>query len=664
MKKKAIVPHKSIRTGYLKNCLVELPTFSFIRKVGRYPSPNQLQQLRSSSLQKRRLQTSGNFPAPCGPRILSRPSLYLCCRLLRNAAFYTAAIVFPLVSCAGSGSDEQLSTGLKFEITLPLEVEEDPLDGRMILLFGTHERDEPRFQFGRGTGDTQGFGIDLENWDPSTPAVIDGSVFGYPAQGLADVPAGTYQVQAVFNRYHTYNRADGHSVKLPPDQGEGQVWSRKPGNFYSRPEEIEVDPSRQELIEISLDHVIPELPPFEDLESDYIRYFRIRSDRLSEFWGEDVYLAAWVLLPKGFENNPDVRYPLAIWHGHFPSNFSGWQEVPPDPEKDCVYSSRFRLDCYNLIEAEESWRLYQIWTGPNFLRHLVIQIQHPTPYYDDSYAVNSANNGPYGDAITYELIPAIEAEFRGIGEAWARFLYGGSTGGWASLAAQVLYPDDYNGAWASCPDPISFEEFTAVNLYEDYNAYRMPSHFKSTRRTGFRDHRGLTVATLEEINHQEAVLGSRSRSGDQWDIWQATYSPVGEEGYPMSIWHKMTGEIDPQVAVHWRENYDLVHILRRDWESGLGERLVGKLHIYTGTMDNYYLENAVYLAENFLEKTENPYYEGEVAYGYGKEHCWNGHPTLPNAVSRLRYIEMHAPKILERIRTSAPDDADIDSFLY
>jgi hypothetical protein len=583
--------------------------------------------------------------------------------LRRLALFSLGALA--LAGCSrAQGTEASGSTQLRFEILLPEGMVEGAVDGRVLLLIGADTTAEPRFRFGRGAADTQGFGVDVEGWAPGRPVVVDGGVLGYPVRSLTDVPAGTYRVQAVLNRYHTYTRADGHDVKLPPDRGEGQQWNRKPGNLYSAPVEVRVDPGQSGVVRISLDREIAPIAPFEEQQTEYLRYFRMRSERLSEFWGEDVFLAAWVLLPHGFAERPDARYPLAIWHGHFPSSFSGWRETPPDPTAECVYSTRFRLDCYNRVEQEEAWRLYQLWTGPDFLRHIVLQIQHPTPYYDDSYAVNSENNGPYGDALTYELIPAIEREFRGLGEGWARFLYGGSTGGWASLAAQVLYPEEYNGAWASCPDPISFEAFTAVNLYEDRNAYRWPGTFRQTPRSGYRDHRGLTVTTLEEINLHESVLGSRSRSGDQWDIWQATFSPVGADGYPKPIWDRDTGEIDASVAAHWRENYDLVHILRRDWETGLGARLQGKIHLYTGTLDNYYLENAVYLAEAFLEGTTNPHYGGEVAYGHGHEHCWNGHPTLPNAISRLRYIEMHAPKIQQRIRESAPRGADVTSWRY
>ena len=370
-----------------------------------------------------------------------------------------------------------------------------------------------------------------------------------------------------------------------------------------------------------------------------------------------------MLLPEGFDEHPEARFPLMVFHGHFPSDFGGFRTTPPDPDLKPVYSERFKLDGYNKIVQQEAYDFYKQWTSKNFPRFLIIQIQHANPFYDDSYAVNSANIGPYGDAITYELIPYIEEQFRGIGEGWSRFLYGGSTGGWEALAAQVFYPDEYNGCFAACPDPIDFRAYTLVNLYEDENAYYLDGKYRQVLRAGKRDYLGHVTTSLRDMNYRELALGDKSRSGDQWDIWQAVYSPVGTDGYPKPIWDKYSGEIDKEVASYWRENYDLRYIMERDWAT-LGPKLEGKVNIYCGDMDNYYLNNAVYLTEEFLEKTKNPYYAGDVAYGDRAEHCWNGDPELPNAISRLRYNSMYVPKILERIRESAPRGADLSSWRY
>jgi hypothetical protein len=278
--------------------------------------------------------------------------------------------------------------------------------------------------------------------------------------------------------------------------------------------------------------------------------------------------------------------------------------------------------------------------------------------------VNSENLGPYADAIQQELIPYLERKYRALGEGWSRFTYGGSTGGWEALAVQVKYPDFYNGAFAACPDPIDFRAYGSVNVYEDRNAYTVDAAFKQTPRIAMRDYLGRPVATLEEVNRLELVLGANSRSGGQWDIWQAVFSPVGADGYPKPIWNKRTGEIDRDVASFWRENYDLVHFMQREWEKGLGEKLRGKIHLYVGELDNYYLESAVYLAQDFLESTRNPKFEGVIDYGRRAEHCWNGDHTRPNAESRLRYHQMFIPIAVERIRKTAPPGADLDSWNY
>jgi len=394
-----------------------------------------------------------------------------------------------------------------------------------------------------------------------------------------------------------------------------------------------------------------------------VKHVKIKSELLSTFWGRDMYLGAHVLLPEGWEKHPETKYPLAIYHGHFPADFGGFRTTPPDTTIPCEYSARFGVDCYNRIVQKEAYDFYKIWTGPGFPRVIAIEIQHANPFYDDSYAVNSENLGPYGDAITYELIPHIEKLFRGIGEGWARFTYGGSTGGWEALAVQVKYPKEYNGCYAACPDPIDFRANTVFNLYEDKNAYFIESDFKRTPRPAHRDSLGRISATIQEANHRELALGTKTRSGQQWDIWEAVYSPVGEDGYPMRIWDKYSGEIFPEVARYWKENYDLSYILKRDW-SKHGKDWKGKIYIYCGDMDNFYLNNAVYFTEQMLEETKEPYYDGEVDYGDRAEHCWNGDHTQPNYISRLRYHRMFIPKWTDRILKSAPKGVDLKSWRY
>jgi hypothetical protein len=580
---------------------------------------------------------------------------------MRRARAATAAA---LVAFAAAAATAETPARLRFEVRYKASLAQGPLDGRLLVLLSTDPKAEPRFQI-RDTNvpaSQQVFGIDVDGWKPGEPRLVDGTVLGFPAESLAGLKPGRYHVQALLHRYETFRRGDGHVVKLPMDRGEGQQWNRAPGNLLSAPRELEIDPAKDATLAIELDQAIPEIKPPSDTR--YVKHVRIQSERLTKFWGRPMHLGAVVLVPHGFEEHPQARYPLAVFHGHFPHTFGDFREQPPDANLACEYSDRFRLECYNRVQQQLAHELYKDWTSPGFPRFLVVEIQHANPYYDDSYAVNSQNLGPYGDAIQYELIPEIEKRFRGIGQGWARFTYGGSTGGWEALAVQVLYPDEWNGAWASCPDPIDFRAYMTANIYEDKNAYFAEGPFGGIERPGHRNWLGHVSATIRDMNLAELVLGTKSRSGGQFDIWEAVYAPVGSDGYPKRIWDKKTGVIDPSVAQHLKENYDLGYILKRDWSKGLGKKLEGKIAIYCGDMDNYYLNNAVYLVEEFLKSTSDPPYRGEVAYGDRAEHCWNGDPTRPNAYSRLRYVQMHAPKMLKRIEKSAPPGADLTSWRY
>ena len=570
--------------------------------------------------------------------------------------------IFMFLALPLTGRVQNVSqASLRFSIAFPESANRGPLDGRLLLLISRNNAREPRFQISEDLSTQQVFGIDIEGLKPETSAILDASASGYPLKSLSQVPRGEYWVQALLHRYETFHRADGHTVKLPMDRGEGQQWNRAPGNLYSTPQKLALDPERDTTIKIVLDKVIPPIEPPKDTK--YIKHVKLQSKLLSDFWGRPMHLGANVLLPEGFETHPNARYPLVIFHGHFPADFGGFRETPPDPSLKPEFSERFKLEGYNRIVQEQAYKFYQEWTGPNFPRFIIIEIQHANPYYDDSYAVNSANLGPYGDAITYELVPHIEKQFRGIGKGWARFMYGGSTGGWEALAAQVFYPEEYNGCWAACPDPIDFRAYTVVNIYEHENAYYADAPWKHVARPGKRNYLGELAATLEDMNQMELALGTKSRSGGQWDIWQAVYSPVGSDGYPKPIWDKVTGKIDRAVATHWRDHYDLGYILRRDWAK-IGPKLEGKIHIYVGEADNYFLNDAVYLVEDFLKSAKNPYYDGEVDYEPRAEHCWNGDHTLPNAISRLRYHQFYAPKIVARILKSAPPGADLKSWRY
>jgi hypothetical protein len=440
---------------------------------------------------------------------------------------------------AGSASGAP-AKGLEFAVSYPVSQSSASLDGRVILLLSRDLTREPRMhvEANEPLAAPYLFGLDVEALAPGSIAVLNDNAFGWPAAHLSAIPSGDYFVQAVLNRYETFHLADGRTLKLPPDKGEGQQWAKKPGNLYSTPLTVHVDASHPERIALMLDQQIEAISPKTD--SEFIRHIRIRSALLSHFWGRDVYIGAHILLPKGFDAHPQAHYPLMVFHGHYPDDISGFRTTPPDAHLTPDYSERFHLSGYNRIQQKEAYAFYQKWISADFPRFLVVEIEHANPYYDDSYAVNSANLGPYGDAINQELIPEIERRFRGIGAGWARFTYGGSTGGWEALATQVFYPDMYNGAFAACPDPIDFRAYTLINLYKDRNAYTLQGEALTVERPAFRNYLGEVFATQRDENYMELTQGDRSRSGGQYDIWQAVFSPVGPDGYPEPIFDKVT----------------------------------------------------------------------------------------------------------------------------
>jgi hypothetical protein len=576
-----------------------------------------------------------------------------------------AALVGTLVGCeqrAGTSAVSAANEVTTFSVSFPAQRSGKPLDGRVILLLSRDFTREPRSHVepNEPLASPYLFGLTVDGLAPGAKVILDDHAFGWPATHLSALPAGDYFVQAVLNRYEDFHLADGRTLKLPPDKGEGQQWWHKPGNLYSTPVKLHIDPAHPVGNALVLDQEMPAITPPKDTE--FVRHIQIRSELLSKFWGRDVFLGAHVLVPKGFDAHPQAHFPLMVFHGHFPEDISDFQVTPPDPSLKPEYSNRFHLAAYNIIEQKEAYAFYQKWTSANFPRFLVVEIEHANPYYDDSYAVNSANLGPYGDAINNELIPEIERRFRGIGAGWARFTYGGSTGGWEALATQVFYPEMYNGAFAACPDPIDFRAYTVINLYEDKNAYTLKGEASNVERPAFRNYLGEVFATQRDENYMELTQGDHSRSGGQYDIWQAVFGPVGADGYPKPIFDKVTGDIDPVVAAYWREHYDLSSIIARDWAT-LAPKLKGKIHLYVGNGYNYYLTDSVYFAQERLESLE-PKYEGTVAYGDRAEHCWNGDPNLPNAYSRLHYDYQYLPLILQRINATAPKGADLKSWHY
>ncbi len=264
--------------------------------------------------------------------------------------------LLPALAASLMFTASRASAAPHFEVTFNAKLSAAPLDGRLLLILSNDPSDEPRMQVDDSARTQQMFGIDVDGWKPGERQMIDAQVLGYPRDSLGDVPAGKFRVQAVLHRYETFHRKDGHTVKLPIDRGEGQQWNKAPGNLYSTPVEVTFDPRADTAIRIALDKTIaPIVPP---KNTKYIRHERIQSKLLSAFWGRPMYLGAHVLVPEGFDTHRDARYPFIIEHGHFPDDFGGFREAPPDPNLKPDYSERFLWKGYNRTQQEEAHRFF------------------------------------------------------------------------------------------------------------------------------------------------------------------------------------------------------------------------------------------------------------------------------------------------------------------
>jgi hypothetical protein len=507
---------------------------------------------------------------------------------------------------------------VKFEIRVPASVRSDPLTGRVYVIITRDSTREPRSQVGR-VG-TPLFGHDVERLAPDAPAVVGGMDLGTPIFDMADLPAGDYWVQPFVNVYSEFKRADGHVLWMHDDQWEGQNWSRSPGNIYGAAQKVHLDPKAKTVVKLVADRVIP--PIVVAADNEYVQRFKLQSPSLTKFWGRPVYLGATVLLPRDYKT-ATISYPVNYIQGHFglaapygfeaaPGGRGGRAGAPPGPS------------------------FHEQWLTDNFPRLIAVTFQHPTPYFDDSYAVNSVNMGPYGDAIMNELIPEVEKRYRVIREPWARWLSGGSTGGWESLALQIFHPDYFGGTWSSCPDPVTFSDVEGVNMYKDANAfYKQYSDWQLTPTVNSREVNGEIRQTAQQRYWMELVNGTHGRSGTgQEDIWQATWGPIGADGYFKPAVDSRSGAIDHTVVQYWRDNYDLLYYLQRNW-STLGPKLVDKLHVYVGNMDSFFLDRATRELEAWMKTTQNPHYEGYFVYGDQKPHCWSGPGTSADRLKEM-----------------------------
>ncbi len=584
-------------------------------------------------------------------------------RPLNISSFWTVICCYAIVGLSGCGSPggesaavDSSGAGLRFAVRIDQDSMdgiaalglETPVTGRVFVIVSRDGEREPRRQV--GLSGVPFWGRDVRDMDVGDAVILasgDSEVRGFPIEDISDLPPGEYYVQAHLSVYTTFARADGHTVSMHLNSGAGQNLWRAPGNVHGQSVRVNLKPGSSQTIELTLDTVIPPIEPLHDgdvlqqgnpVDTDRVRFVKFRSEILSDFWGHPMYIGANVLLPEGYREETDLSYPVIYQQGHFPGRRAplGFSEGQPGRGRSAGFS--------------------EYWTSDEAPRMIAVSFRDANPYYDTSYSVNSANVGPYGDAIIEELIPYLEEHFRIIPESWGRFTSGGSTGGWEAIAMQVFYPDEFGGAWGSCPDPVDFNYYQIVNVYEDENAYSTGNDWHSVERPNTRRPDGNVRSTVRQENYLELASGPNSRSGGQWAIWEAVFSPVGKDGYPRPIWDPVTGVIDHETADYWRENYDIHAHLRANWET-LGRKLDGKLNIAVGDMDTYYLDNAVYLLEEFLDSATGLRIEASIQYGRRKPHCWGGYSqTRPGEdMSTVEFVQI----VADHFRKTAPAGADL-----
>ena len=540
----------------------------------------------------------------------------LFCLPLRAARLAASAAIGVALSGAPTAAQ---TVQLRYDAS----VARGPITGRAFFFVARTDRSEPRQQASSSRNSEPFFGIDVEALRPGQVATIDATTLGFPVASLKQLPAGEYFVQGMILPYTQFTRADGHMIWAHMDSWEGQRFNNAPGSLVSAVQKVRIDPATNPTIALSLTTVLPPVATLAD--SPWVQRFKMTSKKVSAFWNHDMPIGAVVLLPKGYEQNTTKRYPVVYTVGHFSERapFGFTFEGCDTPETAQAKAARLVRSA-----REPGCEFQQAWTTGRVPEFIAVFIQHPTPFYDDSYVLNSANNGPYGDAITQELIPEIDRRYRTIPSSHARTLTGGSTGGWDVLALQVHYPDVFGGAWSLYPDQLDFRNYQFGNVYADANAFVMNERSWLPREVpSSRSPEGMTELTMREENTAELVIATKGRSGGQWDGWQAAWAPVGADGYPKPLWDKRTGVIDKSVAEAMRANgYDLRDYVERNWAM-IGPRLVGKLHVAVGDMDNYFLNLGVYRFETFLESTKapgkGPYYAGTFYYGRPlKPHGW------------------------------------------
>ena len=419
-----------------------------------------------------------------------------------------------------------------FRVTRDRQVCDAPFTGRVLIMLSKEPVKEP--PTGPNWFKPQPFfAKDVKDWNPGESIFLGSDSLSYP-EPLSKLPPGVYYAQAIM------------------DFGGGQSFAAADGNGYSAPVRFDRSASSP-AVSLNIDLVFREQ---EFKETDRVKLVTLESKLLSSFHGRRAHMRAAVIVPESFAQDPSKRYPVI----YSIPGFGGSHRVAL---RDPRAAQRF-------ADAAGVEILYVVLDPRCPLGHHVF--------------ADSDNNGPWGKALVEELIPHIEKQFRGIGEPTARFVTGHSSGGWSSLWLQVTYPDFFGGVWATAPDPVDFHVMQTIDIYKSgANFFWDENHQpRPLARNG-----AQPVIFMKQFSDMEVVMGH----GGQLGSFEAVFSPRAKDGKPRELWNRQTGEIDPEVAKSW-QRYDIKLILEQNWKT-IGPRLAGKLHVYCGGQDTFYLEGAV-----------------------------------------------------------------------
>jgi len=504
-------------------------------------------------------------------------------------------IIFLLIISSSWSCQTQTTADVTVHIALDESLSDNFLpEGRLFIFLSENTAREPRTQIWPISTEKNHIFARNQSWDGRAPIVVrNSSDFIKTADfNLTDVPAGTYNLQVLWDQ----------------DTKESRI--NAPGNIFSAARIITLP--EEGMLDVTLDQIIPERTL---VDNRFVQKVEMRSALLSEFWNKDMTVKASVLLPRSFFDETDRTYPVRY-------NVAG-------------YGGRYtRIN--RLMQSGSPFAEW--WMSEEAPEIITVFLDGEGPF-GDNYHLDSDNNGPYGSMLTEELIPYVEELFRGRQETTYRFVDGCSTGGWVSLALQLFYPDVFNGVWSYSPDAIAFSDYQLINVYDDENAFY--NEWGNLHPLA-RDLTGDPMVTMKEFIRYENVLGASNtyvNSGGQFSAHNALYSPREADGLPAPLFDPETGVIDKEIAEHWRQ-YDLTLLIEDNWAE-LGPKLQGKIYIWMGDMDNFYLNPATRTFDRVIKSMTNPVSDAVIEFEAMAGHCDNfNHQTiLEQMQQRLEAID-------------------------